>query len=232
MDIKNILKLFSCATLENYMKIVEQCDVQIHSKKDDAEAYYFRAMAKMGIACLTKLNNKLLLSVIPLAISAGVGNSAAAFRAGITLNNTRKYFENNYRIADSAVADYNKALFLDNNLRCKYNRIKVKATSDFTGADFIFYRPISSMELVDLLAGNKKWKVFAIPFIFWFILPFILLYFYGDDSGNLTNTGLFIELAYTIGLIFFVLFANNKDSSILQKYDKDIIVIKKSNNCS
>ena len=64
--------------------------------------------------------------------------------------------------------------------------------------------------------------------VFWFILPFILLYFYSDADGNLSNTGLFIEFAYTSVLIFFVLFVNNKDNNILQKYGEDIVVIEKS----
>lgn len=59
------------------------------------------------------------------------------------------------------------------------------------------------------------------------ILPFILLHFYGDMDGNLDNTGLFIEFAYTLVLIICVLFINNKDKNILQKYGDDIVMIEK-----
>lgn len=59
-------------------------------------------------------------------------------------------------------------------------------------------------------------------------ITIILLYFYGDTDGNLSNTGLFIEFAYTSVLIFCVLFVNNKDNNILQKYGEDIVVIEKS----
>ena len=109
----------------------------------------------------------------------------------------------------------------------KYNYIKVRTTSDLVGADFIFYRPISSKELLSLLAGNRKWWLLFIPLLFWLILPFILLHFYGDMDGNLDNTGLFIEFAYTLVLIICVLFINNKDKNILQKYGDDIVMIEK-----
>lgn len=230
MDIKSILKSFTHASLEDYTHIVEQCDRQIKVQKDNAEAYYFRAMAKMGIAVSLTLDNKLLFNDLPLGIAGGLGNVPSMVRTGNTLNDKMKKFEEHYKIADSAVEDYNKAIFMDKNIQKKYDNIKVKASSDFTSSDFIFLRPIPSKELVDLLAGNKKWKLFAVFLAFWFLLPFILLYFYGDNSGNFTNTGLFIELVYSLCLIFYALFANNKDSNILQKYGKAIIVIKKSNN--
>lgn len=226
MGIKSISKLFISATLQDYINIVEQCDEQIQSQKDNAAAYYFRAMAKMGIAVSLQMNNELLLCAIPHGIAGGLGNTGSAAKQGEIM----REIEEHYKIADSAVEDYNKAHFLDSNIQRKYNNIKVKATSDLTGADFIFHRPISSKELLNLLAGNRKWNLFLIPFVFWFILPFILLYFDGDMGGNFSNRSVFIEFAYTLGLIIYVLFANNKDKRILQKYGKDIIVIEKSSN--
>lgn len=230
MDIKSISKLFISATLEDYVNIVEQCDTQIQSQKDNATAYYFRAMAKMGIAVSLQMNNKLLLNAIPLGIAGGLGNTGSAAMLGEILQNKMNKIEEHYKIADSAVEDYNKALFLDSNIQKKYNNIKVKTTSDLTGADFIFHRPISSKELLNLLAGNRKWTLFIIPLAFLFILPFILLYFDGDGTGNVSNRSAFILIAYTLGLIIYALFANNKDKKVLQKYGKDIIVIEKTSN--
>lgn len=174
------------------------------------------------------MNNKLLLNTIPVGIASGLGATGTTASQSTILHNKINKIENHYKIADSAVEDYNKALSLDHNIRIKYNNINVRTTSDFVGADFIFYRPISSKELLSLLAGNRKWWILLIPVVFWLILPFILLYFYGDTDGNLSNTGLFIEFAYTSVLIFCVLFVNNKDNNILQKYGEDIVVIEKS----
>ena len=190
--------------------------------------YYFRAMAKMGVALSLQINNKLLLNTIPVGIASGLGATGITASQSTILHNKINKIENHYKIADSAVEDYNKALSLDHNIRIRYNNINVRTTSDFVGADFIFYRPISSKELLSLLAGNRKWWILLIPVVFWLILPFILLYFYGDTDGNLSNTGLFIEIAYTSVLIFCVLFVNNKDNNILQKYGEDIVVIEKS----
>lgn len=53
------------------------------------------------------------------------------------------------------------------------------------------------------------------------------MHFYADMDGNLDNTGLFIEFAYTLVLIICVLFINNKDKNILKKYGDDIVVIEK-----
>ena len=230
MDIKSISKLFIHGSLEDYVNIVEQCDSQIQLQQDNAAAYYFRAMAKMGVAVSLKMNNKLLLNAVPLGITGGLGITGSTAMQGKILRNKINKIEEHYKIADSAVEDYNKALFLDSNIQRKYNNIKVKATSDLTGASFIFHRPISSKELLDLLAGNRKWTLFIIPLAFLFILPFILLYFDNDGTGNVSNRSAFILIAYTLGLVIYVLFANNKDKKVLQKYSKDIIVIKKASN--
>ena len=228
MDIKSISKLFIHGALEDYVNIVEQCDSQIQSQQDNAAVYYFRAMAKMGIAVSLKMNNKLLLNAVPLGITGGLEITGSTAMQGEILRNKINKIEEHYKIADSAVEDYNKALFLDSNIQRKYNNIKVKATSDLTGADFIFLRPISSKELLDLLAGNRKWTLFIIPLAILFILPFVLLYFDSEGTGNVSNRSAFILIAYTLGLVIYILFANNKDKKVLQKYGKDIIVIKKS----
>lgn len=228
MDITILLNLFTSAKVEDYANIIEQCDKQIQSEGDNAAFYYFRAMAKMGVALSLQMNNKLLLNTIPVGIASGLGATGTTASQSTILHNKINKIENHYKIADSAVEDYNKALSLDHNIRIKYNNINVRTTSDFVGADFIFYRPISSKELLSLLAGNRKWWILLIPVVFWLILPFILLYFYGDADGNLSNTGLFIEFAYTSVLIFCVLFVNNKDNNILQKYGEDIVVIEKT----
>ena len=227
MDTTTLLNLFTRAKIEDYINIVEQCNEQIQSHGANAAIYYFRAMAKMGIALSLQMNNKLLLDTIPVGIASGFGATEATAKQSTILHNKINKIETHYKIADSAVEDYNKALSLDSNIQMKYN-IKVMATSDFVGADFIFYRPIPSKELLGLLAGNKKWWSILILLGLWFIIPFILLYFYGDTDGNLSNTGLFIELASTLVLIFCVLFVNNTDNKILRKYGKDIVVIEKS----
>ena len=119
MDIKSISKSFISATLEDYVNIVEQCDTQIQSQKDNATAYYFRAMAKMGIAVSLQMNNKLLSNAIPLGIAGGLGNTCSAAMLGEILQNKMNKIEEHYKIADSAVEDYNKALFLDSNIQKK-----------------------------------------------------------------------------------------------------------------
>lgn len=227
MDIKTLLNLFTDAKIEDYINIVEQCDKQIQSNNNSAAIYYFRAMAKFGIAVSQQMTNKLLLNTIPVGVAAGLGTAGTIAKQSAIMQNKINKIEKHYKIADSAVKDYNKALSLDNNIPRKYNYIKVRTTSDLVGADFIFYRPISSKELLSLLAGNRKWWLLFIPLLFWLILPFILLHFYGDMDGNLDNTGLFIEFAYTLVLIICVLFINNKDKNILQKYSDDIVVIEK-----
>lgn len=178
MDTTILLNLFTSAKVEDYASIIEQCDKQIQSDGDNAAFYYFRAMAKMGVALSLQMNNKLLLNTIPVGIASGLGATGTIASQSTILHNKINKIENHYKIADSAVEDYNKALSLDHNIRIKYNNINVRTTSDFVGADFIFYRPISSKELLSLLAGNRKWWILLIPVVFWLILPFILLYFY------------------------------------------------------
>ena len=231
MDTTILLNLFTSAKVEDYANIIEQCDKQIQSDGDNAAFYYFRAMAKMGVALSLQMNNKLLLNTIPVCIASGLGATGTTASQSTILHNKINKIENHYKIADSAVEDYNKALSLDYNIRIKYNNINELLSFLLVNLIIhlmIFYRPISSNELLSLLAGNRKWWILLIPVVFWLILPFILLYFYGDTDGNLSNTGLFIEFAYTSVLIFCVLFVNNKDNNILQKYGEDIVVIEKS----
>ena len=156
MDTTILLNLFTSAKVEDYANIIEQCDKQIKSDGDNAAFYYFRAMAKMGVALSLQMNNKLLLNTIPVGIASGLGATGTTASQSTILHNKINKIENHYKIADSAVEDYNKALSLDHNIRIKYNNINVRTTSDFVGAGFIFYRPISSKELLSLLATSRK----------------------------------------------------------------------------
>lgn len=73
MDTTILLNLFTSAKVEDYANIIEQCDKQIQSDGDNAAFYYFRAMAKMGVALSLQMNNKLLLNTIPVGIASGLG---------------------------------------------------------------------------------------------------------------------------------------------------------------
>ena len=222
-----ILQLFTSENLQDYIEIIKQCDSLIASQKNNASAYYFRAMAKMGIALSQEFNNTLLYQAIPVGISSGRGTPSSI---GIASNFGKKVkkFEEHYKIADSAIEDYNKALRLDSNIRQKYN-IKIRTYSAFTSAAYIFYRPIPSKELVHLLAANRKYIVLAIGTALLLILPFLLMYF--DSSGdNFSSKSLFLYISYGLCLAFYTLFASNHDKSILKKYCGDIIVIDNLNH--
>ena len=122
MDIKTLLNLFTDAKIEDYVNIVEQCDKQIQSN-NSAAIYYFRAMAKFGIAVSQQVTNKLLLNTIPVGIAAGLGTAGTIAKQSAIMQNKINKIEKHYKIADSAVKDYNKALSLDNNIARKYNYI-------------------------------------------------------------------------------------------------------------
>lgn len=230
MDINYLINLFSNDSIEDYIKIIKICDELIASQKGNAAAYYFRAMAKMGVATSLELSNTLLLQGVPLGVSAGFG-LRASFSNSQALRKKLNKIEEHYKIADSAVEDYNKAILLDKDVRKQYN-IKIKAISELTGAVYYFYRPISSKETLDLLAGNKKYIVIGAGAAFLLILPFILSYFIEGDlfADNLSSTSIYIYISYGILLALYALFSNDKDKRILKKYDKDVVVFEKTNN--
>ena len=90
MDITILLNLFTSAKVEDYANIIEQCDKQIQSEGDNAAFYYFRAMAKMGVALSLQMNNKLLLNTIPVGIASGLGATGTTASQSTILHNKIK----------------------------------------------------------------------------------------------------------------------------------------------
>lgn len=226
MDINLVIKLFETNSIENYKKIIEICDSEIYTNDKNADAYYLRGMARFGIALSVKFDLKLLRSTVPLGIASGLG-STQALSMNLKHKKQMDLLESHYHIADLAVKDYEYAISLDSSLKNKYNNLTLKSNSDIIDADYIFYRPISSKELLSLLAANKKWSYLLFLLVLWFLLPIALLYFFGDGQGNMTNTGVIIELICTGILICMVLFLNNIDTSVLEKYKGEITIISK-----
>lgn len=232
-NFNHIYKLFSQQNFQSYSAIIEECNGILKHNSNNAVAYYFRGMAKFGIALLVKFDNKLLLQAIPLGIST-LGTSSTTATQGAKLNRKMKELSSKLIIADSALEDYNKALLLDTNIVKNMKTITIDTHSDFVGKTFSFSRPIGAKDLEDLLAGNTKYSnpYFIISMIFWFILPFIICYFCGDESGNPSNFGILTELVYTTGLVLYVLFANNTNRNILKKYGSDIHIQYSNKNTS
>lgn len=223
MEILEILKLFEANTIENYNTIITKCDEEINQNAKSAEAYFLRGMAKFGIALSLKMDLKLLSTAVPIGIASNFG-TAPLFTASTICKKKMDKIEGHYKIADSAVQDYEYAKYLNSNIDKQFKDLKLKGSSDFVNAEYIFYRPITSKELVNLLAANRKWSFLLFFLFLWFILPIILFYFYGDGSGNMSNTGVIIELIGTAVLIFFVFAINNIDTNILKKYGDKIII--------
>ena len=69
MNISNLVKLFNSDSIEDYIKIIEVCDNVIAESKENAVAYYFRGMAKMGVATSLEFNNILLLHTLFLDLN-------------------------------------------------------------------------------------------------------------------------------------------------------------------
>lgn len=226
MDISLVINLFENKSIENYNKIIDLCNSELSVDDKNADAYYLRGMARFGIVLFEKFDLKLLFSTVPLGVAAGLGNTQL-IREGVRLKNKMDIVESRYRLADLAVKDYELAKSLDNEIQNKYRNLTLKSNSDIINADYVFFRPISSKELISLLAANRKWSILLFGLVLWFILPIFLFFLFGDGQGNMSNTGVIIELVGTGILIYMVLFFNNIDVSILNKYKNDIEIITK-----
>ena len=110
-----------------------------------------------------------------------------------------RHIEDNFKLADNAVEEFNIAYNIDNKIIEKHPYLKVIVNYKLTGVRYLFSRPIPSKDIMDLIFQNKKWGFISVIGILFFCATILALILVGELFGVKI---LLIGMSFVIMLIF------------------------------
>ena len=128
-----------------------------------------------------------------------------------------RHIEDNFKLADNAVEEFNIAYNIDNKIIEKHPYLKVIVNYKLTGVRYLFSRPIPSKDIMDLIFQNKKWGFISVIGILFFCATILALILVGELFGVKI---LLIGMSFVIMLIFIY---PNENKKIINKYKEYIL---------
>lgn len=209
MDAKKIYKLilekFYDPSLQNYIDVIDLCTNNINKNYNDVNAHYVKSMALFGIATLINKADE---------IYAYNHNKEVKHSSNGEL---MRKIEDNFKLADNAVEEFNIAYSIDNKIIEKHPYLKVIVNYKLTGVRYLFSRPIPSKDIMDLIFQNKKWGFISVIGILFFCATILALILVGELFGVKI---LLIGMSFVIMLIFIY---PNENKKIINKYKEYIL---------
>ncbi len=210
MEAKQIYKLilenFYSPSLRNYIDVIDLCTNDINRNFNDANAHYIKSMALFGIATLVGSADE---------IYAYNHNEEIKYSASQHGELMRK-IEDNFKLADKAVEEFNIAYNMDNQIIEKHPYLRVIVEYQLTGTRYLFSRPIPSKDINDLIFQNKKWA-FVLVLIGLCILTTVLATISGSEVLGVKS--LLVGMVIVILSIFIY---PNENKRIINKYKQYI----------
>ena len=204
---KLILEKFYYPSLQNYIDVIELCSNNINKNYNDVNAHYIKSMAIFGIATLVDKVDEIY----------AYNHNEEVQHSSLRNGELMRKIEDNFKLADKAVEEFNIAYNMDNKIIEKHPYLKVIVEYQMTGVRYLFSRPIPSKDICDLIFQNCKWTFISIISALC-ILATILSTIFGDDILLVK----FIFASMIIIIISIFLYPN-ENKRLLNKYKQFII---------
>ncbi len=204
---KLILEKFYSPSLQNYIDVIELCSNNINKNYNDVNAHYIKSMAIFGIATLVDKVDEIY----------AYNHNEEVQHSSLRNGELMRKIEDNFKLADKAVEEFNIAYNMDNKIIEKHPYLKVIVEYQMTGVRYLFSRPIPSKDICDLIFQNCKWTFIAIISALC-ISATILATIFGDDILLVK----FIFASMIIIIISIFLYPN-ENKRLLNKYKQFII---------
>ena len=204
---KLILEKFYYPSLQNYIDVIELCSNNINKNYNDVNAHYIKSMAIFGIATLVDKVDEIY----------AYNHNEEVQHSSLRNGELMRKIEDNFKLADKAVEEFNIAYNMDNKIIEKHPYLKVIVEYQMTGVRYLFSRPIPSKDICDLIFQNRKWTFIAIISALC-ISATILATIFGDDILLVK----FIFASMIIIIISIFLYPN-ENKRLLNKYKQFII---------
>lgn len=204
---KLILEKFYSPSLQNYIDVINLCTNNINKNYNDVNAHYIKSMALFGIATLINNADEIY----------AYNHNEKIQHSSLENGELMRKIEDNFKLADKAVEEFNIAYNMDNKIIEKHPYLKVIVEYQMTGVRYLFSRPIPSKDINDLIFQNHKW-IFVGIISTLCVLATILATILGDDILLVK----FIFASMIIIIISIFLYPN-ENKKLLNKYKQFII---------
>lgn len=204
---KLILEKFYYPSLQNYLDVIEFCTNNINKNYNDVNAHFIKSMALFGIATLINNVDEIY----------AYNHNEEVQHSSLESGELMRKIEDNFKLADRAVEEFNIAYNMDNKIIEKHPYLKVIVEYQMTGVRYLFSRPIPSKDIKDLIFQNHKW-VFVGIISALCILAAVPATIYGGDI-----LGVKIILTSLVIIILSIFLYPNENKRILNKYKQFII---------
>ena len=204
---KLILEKFNSPSLKNYLDILELCSNNINKNYNDVNAHYIKSMALFGIATLVDKVDEVY----------AYNHNEEVQQSSLRNGELMRKIEDNFKLADKAVEEFNIAYNMDNKIIEKHPYLKVIVEYQMTGVKYLFSRPIPSKDICDLIFQNSKWTFIGIIGTLC-VLATILAMTLGDEV-----LGVKFIFASMIIIIISIFLYPNENKRLLNKYKQFII---------